>query len=494
MLDEQDKCQYKQSLKATSLFGGVQLYTIIIQIIKSKFIAVLLGSEGMGIAGMLASTTGLISALTNMGLGTVAVRDIAQANASKNPKRIALVVKVFRRLVWITGLLGAGICLIFAPFLSRITFETNEYALAFVVLSCTLLFGQLTSGQAALLQGMRKYSYMAKSMLWGSLIGLLVSVPLYYFWGFRGIVPVMMASSIASLIISWYYAQKIRTQEVRVSFEDFKKEGKGMLKVGGFLALQGLLPIIMGYLVRLYIARFGNLADVGLYNAGFIIIDTYVGMVFTAMAVDYYPQLSAFAAKIKEFNNLINQQIEVGLLVLSPLIVAFIVFIKLIITLLYSSKFHPIEGMVYWAIFAIFFKICSWAIAFTFLAKGDTKSFFFNELTAACYGFALNIISYYYWGLTGLGISYLVKFVLYFFQVWIFCSKKYRIELRTPIVRIFIKQFFIACGGIVLVLFAPTNVRYIVGAILLAASCFYSYKELDKRMDLSLWIKSKLNK
>ena len=43
---------YRSIFKATSLFGGVQVYQILIQIIKSKFVAVLLGPAGVGIMGL----------------------------------------------------------------------------------------------------------------------------------------------------------------------------------------------------------------------------------------------------------------------------------------------------------------------------------------------------------------------------------------------------------------------------------------------------------
>ena len=49
---------YRQIMKATSLFGGVQIFQIIISVIRSKFVAILLGPSGMGIVGLLASTTG----------------------------------------------------------------------------------------------------------------------------------------------------------------------------------------------------------------------------------------------------------------------------------------------------------------------------------------------------------------------------------------------------------------------------------------------------
>ena len=46
MASETEKQEYKNSLKATSLFGGVQVYNIIITILKSKVVALLLGPGG----------------------------------------------------------------------------------------------------------------------------------------------------------------------------------------------------------------------------------------------------------------------------------------------------------------------------------------------------------------------------------------------------------------------------------------------------------------
>ena len=193
---------YRQIAKATSLFGGVQVFQIIITIIKSKFVAILLGPFGMGIVGLLSSTTGLITELTNFGLGTSAVRDISEANGTQDEKRISTVITVMRRLVWLTGLLGAGITLIFSPLLSQMTFGNKEYTAAFVWLSITLLLNQLSSGQLVLLQGLRKLQDLAKANVLGSLIGLIITVPLYYLLGVRGIVPVIIITSIISLIFS----------------------------------------------------------------------------------------------------------------------------------------------------------------------------------------------------------------------------------------------------------------------------------------------------
>ncbi|MCZ2336705.1 MAG: oligosaccharide flippase family protein [Chitinophagales bacterium] len=110
-----DQSSYRQIVKATSIYGGVQVIQILINIIKSKFIAILLGPSGMGIAGLLTSSIEFIQSLTSFGLKTSAVKDISEADASKNELRISIKIKVFRRLVWITGLIGACVTLIFRP-------------------------------------------------------------------------------------------------------------------------------------------------------------------------------------------------------------------------------------------------------------------------------------------------------------------------------------------------------------------------------------------
>ena len=205
-----DKTQnsFRQIMKATSLFGGVQIFQIIILVIRSKFIAVLLGPAGMGITGLLTSTIGVIAGLTNLGLNVSAVKDIAAANSTGNETRIATVAIVIRRLVWITGVLGTLITLALSPWLSKLTFGNGEYTFAFVWISITLLFNQLSSGQLILLQGMRKLQYLAKANLYGSALGLVITVPLYYKLGVNGIVPGIIVTSVLSLFLSWFFCKK----------------------------------------------------------------------------------------------------------------------------------------------------------------------------------------------------------------------------------------------------------------------------------------------
>ncbi len=471
-------------MKATSVFGGVQVVQIIVQIIRSKAIAVLLGPAGMGINSLLNSTIGLVAGLTNFGLRTSAVKNIAEANSNKDTEQVAIIIKVLRRWVWITGLLGSIMTLILSPWLSQLTFGDRSYTLAFIWLSITLLFNQISTGQLVLLQGLRKIKYLANANLTGALFGLTFSLPLYYLWGIDGIVPAIIVTSIINMLRAWYFASKIKVEKVPISRNTTILKGKEMLTMGFMLSISGLITIGAAYLLRIYISNTGGVEDVGLYGAGFAIINTYVGLIFSAMSTDYYPRLSAVAIDNSKSGQTINQQAEITLLVLGPILNVFLVFINWVVILLYSSKFVSINGMIQWAALGMFFKAGSWPMGYLFLAKGASKLFFLTEFIINMIMLTLNIVFYYFYNLNGLGISFLITYIIYFTEVFFFIHMKYDFKFTKVFLRIFIIQFLFGLSCFLIVNYFSNTPAYILGSIIIITSSIHSLIELDKRLDL----------
>jgi O-antigen/teichoic acid export membrane protein len=482
----EQQTSYRNIMKATSLFGGVQVFNIIIQIIRSKFVAVLLGPHGMGISGLIYSTIGLIKAFTDFGLGTSAVKDIAAANATGDEEKISNAVTVIRRLVWITGTLGALITLVFSRLLSQLTFGNHDFTFAFVWVSITLLFNQLSSGQVVLLQGMRRLQDMAKANLIGSTLGLFVTIPLYYIWGIKGIVPGIIVTSSITLSLSWYFSHKVKIKPLRVSFQKTMADGRSMLNMGFMISISGTVGILTSYVVRIFIRNHGGIEQVGFYNAGFSLLDTYVGLIFAAMSTDYYPRLTAVAKSNEQCKYTINQQVEIALLLLAPILVGFLIFIKWVVILLYSTKFTPINEMIYWASVGIFFKAPGWAISFILLAKGAAKLYFWNEMLARVYFLALNILGYYYLGLAGLGISFMAGYLIYLVQTYMLSKRNFEFSFDRELIKIFIIQFSLIIGSFIAVKFLSAPFVYIVGTLLVVISGHYSIKELDKRIGIKM--------
>ncbi len=478
-----NQSSYRQIMKATSLFGGVQFINILIQIIRSKIIAVLLGPTGIGILGLLNSTITMVKCGTDFGLGVSAVKDIALANESENNLKVSETVTIVRRLVWLTGTLGTLVVFFFSSWLSQVTFGNDDFTIAFIWISITLLFQQLTTGQFVILQGLRKLNLLAKANVLGSALALIFTVPLYYLYGLDGIVPGIIGTSLISLIVAWYYSKKIFVNFFSISYRQTFLGGKKILKMGFMISLSSLLVIGSSYLLRIFINKIGGIEQVGLYDAGFMIINTYVGLIFTAMSTDYFPRLSAVSESNNQCRQTINYQAEIAILILAPILIIFLIFIKEIIVILYSNQFVSIDKMIYWAAIGMFFKTATWAIGYILLAKSNSKVFFISELVTNIYTLAFNILGYYYYGLEGLGISFLISYVLSLIQVFLIAKIKYDFSFNNPFLKIFIIQFTMAILSFLLIYFVENSYLYFFGIILICLSSLFSYKELDYRID-----------
>jgi O-antigen/teichoic acid export membrane protein len=480
-MSEQNR-SFRQIFKATTIFGGVQVFQIIISIVRSKIIAVLLGPAGMGIAGLLISTIALISGFTNFGLSTSAVKNIAAAHATEDSEKISRVIAVFRRLVWFTGLLGTTATIVLSPWLSELTFGNRNYTVAFIWISITLMFNQLSSGWGVLLQGMRQLQYQAKASMLGALLGLMISAPVYYFWRVDGIVPAIIITSILGLSFEWYYGSKTKIRKISLDFKTIVHEGQDMVKMGFVLSISGLITTIGTYVVRVFLNANGGVAEVGLYNAGFSIINTYVGLVFAAMGTDYYPRLSGIAHDRDKANELINQQAEVSILLLSPILSVFIVFINLVIVVLYSGKFLPISSMIQWAALGMYFKAVSWSIAFILVAKGESGLFFWNELLANVYTIVINVIGYKLGGLQGMGISFFVGYILYLLQVYLLTTSRFGFLFTRDFIKVFLLELLFSIGCFMLVRTFQGFWLYAFAAPLMILIFGYSIYQIDKRI------------
>jgi len=212
------------------------------------------------------------------------------------------------------------------------------------------------------------------------------------------------------------------------------------------------------------------------------------------MGTDYYPRLSGVANDKDKFVLLINQQAEIGLLILAPLLTVFLIFINWIVIILYSTKFLPINEMIQWAALGMYFKVVSWCIGYLLLAKGATKLFFWTELIANSYILFLNLVGYKFMGLEGLGISYIVGYIIYLIQIYIVCNRQYKFYFNTEFYRIFGIQLAIGLSCFAIIKLFPQPWSYLIGIPFILFSGYYSFKELDKRIQLKNLILGYLKK
>lgn len=493
-MTDENKSSYRSIFKATSLFGGVQVYQILIQIIKSKFVAVLLGPAGVGIMGLYQSGLQLIQQLSSMGLSQSAVRDVSEANGSNDLHRIAKTITVVRKLVWVTGILGLVLVACFSPLLSKTSFGNYDYTLPFIILSVTLLLDQLSAGQKVVLQGLRRLKDLAKCSAFGVTFGLITSVPLYYWLGIEGIVPTLILNSLCSLLLSWFYSRKIKVEKVKVTPKQTLEQGKLMLVMGVSMSISGILSTIVAYAIRGYIQANGGVEQVGLYQAGFVIMTTYVGMVMNAIATDYYPRLAAINKDNQKCREAVSQQGEIGVMILAPMLIICLVFMPFVLKILYSDKFLAANEYISWACLGMMLRLASWVISFLFVAKAESKLFMINELSANLYYLAFSLIGYKAMGLTGLGIAFALEYIVYFIQCYLIARNRYNFSFSNSFIKCYSIQLLLIISCLIIVLTLSGWQKYITGSLIIAISCYLGIKGLNEKMELLSFVRQKIKK
>ncbi|MEP0265662.1 O-antigen translocase [Dokdonia sp.] len=490
---KEDKQSYQHVMKATSLFGGVQVIRILITIIRSKVMAQLLGPEGVGISNLLTRPLQLITTATQLGLDKSAVKEISsQYNKEEgDPYRM---IAILKRLVWITAIIGAVCMVLLSPVLSRFTFDSDAYMLTFVWLGLAVLFNQLAMSNFAVLQGLRKLEFLAKANVYGAFAGLVVTIPLYYFLKLDGILPAIIATSGFIFLFAYLFARRAVQTHVSVTNAIVLSEGKPMIKLGMALSFSSIIGLVVAYLILVYIRSKGGETEAGFYAAGMVILNTYVGLIFNAMSTDYYPRLAAICDDLQQIVKAVFEQAFIAILVITPIVIGFIAFAPLVITILYSGEFEPTVSLVRWGIVGMVFKAVSWSMGYVIIAKGDSKLFMKTSLGFNSVLLLLNVIGYHYLGLEGVGISLLVYYIIHFIVVRIITFYRYGFKMQSGFYSIFIKCLLLCVFAFVASYIQESILKYSILVVLIAISSLYSFRLLDKKIGFKSLINSILKK
>jgi len=415
-MEEQRDDSYGHVLKYTSVFGGVQGLNILVSLVRNKIVAMLLGPEGMGLASLFQTTVNFISQSTNLGVSFSAVRNVSELFDTGDEARIAHFIKVVRAWSLLTGLVGMLLCILIGPMLSNLTFSWGNHTLHFVLLSPLVALLAVTGGETAILKGARQLKSLAVIQVYGMLSALVIAIPIYYFFGQSGIVPVMVLMGLTMLLLTIQRSYRLYPLHL-TGAKGILGEGMGMVRLGVAFTLAGVLGSGAEFIIRTYLNNVADLKTVGLYNTGYILTMTYAGLVFSAMETDFFPRLSAVNSQWQNCNDIINKQIEVSLLLISPMLVAAQFAVPFVIPILFTTKFMPVVDMVRILLLAIYLRAIKLPISYLPLAKGNSLSYLFLEAVYDILVVLLVIWGYSHWQLLGTGVAITISAVFDYFMI-----------------------------------------------------------------------------
>lgn len=403
----------RNSLKNTGLVGGSKLISIFISIIRGKFVAILLGPSGMGLVQLFQSTITLVQTICGLGIGFSGVRDVAESFNSENEIRIGEKITTLKRWSWFTGLLGVFITLLISKKLSFWTFGNEEYWLEISVLSISILLANVAEGYSAIIRGTRRMQDYAKIGVINSVIGSILAIVIYYIYGIKGVVPVILLMALINLVVIFFYSKRIKIVNVNVSFNSSFYDGLSMVKLGIFTVFTGFIMQLSLYYVRISINDHLGMESVGFYGVATTLAVTYMGLIFSAMGADYYPKLSAINKDNDKVNKAVLEQTKIILLLGTPLILAMFTFSEFIIQLLYTKEFTFALPLLMWMLLSVFLRLIGFPIGYVFLAKARGNVFIFTQtLWNVIFVLSVLFLWNYRGDLVGVGMAFTFSYIL----------------------------------------------------------------------------------
>ena len=199
-MKEQRDESYGHVLKYTSLFGGVQGFVILISLVRNKAMALLLGAGGMGLNALLMSMQKFASQCTNLGISFGAVPKLSELHEQQADEQLRYNIQIIRLWSLIAAVLGFLFCIVASPLMNEVSFTWGDHTLHYAMLAISVAMMAVTGGETAIMKATRQLGKLARTQIYTVIATLIVSVPLYYFYGHSGVVPAIVLIASLSVI------------------------------------------------------------------------------------------------------------------------------------------------------------------------------------------------------------------------------------------------------------------------------------------------------
>ena len=469
-------------LKYTGVFGGVQGLNILMSIVRNKLASKLLGAAGIGLMGYYVAGAELAGNCSNMGLSISAVQQLSALFETDDKARISRFIRVVRTWCLWTACLAALFCAV----------GSLVYDWHFVLLVPMVMAVAITGGEISVLKGMRRLKRVATISVLAAIATFCLTIP--FFWAFRlqGIILSLDCTAVAIMVIHLCFTVPLYPWRVSPFSKEMFREGLPLLRVGIPYVITGIAGAAMTFALQAFLKSYSSDDTLGYYRVGYTVMVSYAGIVFKALEPDYFPRLSSVCHDLQRCNQTINQQIRAFLLLMSPMLIALILLMPVILQVLYTSEFMPASGMTICAVFYMFFRCLSVPIAYTALARGDSRTYMVMEIIYDIFSLSVIIGCYLQWQLIGIGIGLSLSGLFDLLIASLCYARFYHIRLERLSFRLAIEQAVLLSAAVAACLLLPTVWKYALGGLLLLLSAWRSYRILNRESDFVQKLRKRL--
>lgn len=403
-----NKIKSSEFFVAIGSTGFTSILQIFSGIIINKIIAVKIGPSGIALLGQFLNFRDM---MTTFGTGSfgqgvtkyIADKDYEEKNVVSTSLIFSFVISIF------IGIL----ILLSSKFLSLKLLKSVEYFFIFYIFSFTIIFFSLNNLLISIVNGKRNYLLLAKMKVANSVVSLIVSGLLCWYFGLKGALIALATNTSIVFFVSIYIYSRQKGLKINFSINYWQK--KLLIKLLGFTIMaltSSILKPTVELIIRNYIIEYSSEFNAGLWESMKQLSRYYMQIFTMALGVYYLPKLASLKT-----NEEIKSEVFLGIKRIVPLflISASILFLfrTTIINVLFDTKFLEMNVLFLPQLVGDLFMIISFMLAYLMLARAMVKEYIIIQFIMSTIRISLSIYFFQYIGIRGIIWANAVVYLIY---------------------------------------------------------------------------------
>lgn len=405
------------SLVKTSFFNGIAVAVrMATALILNKILAIYVGPSGYAIIGQFQNLVSLIVTFATGASNTGVVKYTAEYFDDEVAQHALW--RTAGTLTAIASIISALVIVVFRSTLARELLHNSGLSSVFFWLAGGLVFISLNALLLALLNGKKEVKRYVVSNIAGSLIGLLITGALSYWYSLYG---TLVALSINQALVFFVTLQQIsRTAWFRLRFIFGEIDRRHLKSLGGYVAMALATAVatpISQVAIRNDVAAQFGWSYAGYWDAMCRISTIYLTFITVTLSLYYLPRLSEIRQPAELRREIIGTY-RIVVPAAAAISLSLYLLRNVVIWILFTPDFSPMEVLFGWQMTGDVVKISSWVLSFVMLGRGMTRIFIATELLFSFLFWAFAALFTREIGFQGVAVAYLVNYALYMAAMW----------------------------------------------------------------------------
>lgn len=364
-------------LKVSSLAGISTLIKLSAQLIVSKVIVVVAGPNGLVLLGQLTNVTTIFQTFSVGGITTGVTKYISEYEYDKPLQKKIILNSI--KITFYCSLITSVFIIVFYKYITNYFFSNHNYETIVLVLGSTIFIIGFNNLFVSILNGLKRYKSFVTLNITSSIIGLIITVTLIYYWGIKGALTAYLIAPCFMIFFAFKYIKneanfkEIFSKPVPDFWVTKKLFGFSIMLFNNSIVGSFALIFIRSLLITNISTK-----SAAIWEAMNRLSSAYLLIIVSSIQVYYLPTLSSIIEKKKITEEIIKTQ----KIIIPVCIVLFtmIYFLRnFIIQLLFSEEFNELNSLLPYQLVGDVIKITAWLISYTLYAKSMTKALVLSD-------------------------------------------------------------------------------------------------------------------